>query len=158
MLILATAFVQEELSNSWQKVGLMKEEEFVALRESQQEERVRTIEQGTECVSPPTPPLLLGGDTERHEGMTEECPKVQRRHSEGLDNEKLSKSLPESFSELERRTEQTETTNVPLSRQVSQPVNDTKDKARFYAVPPKAQMNSPDESRIDKVKLPLLAS
>jgi hypothetical protein len=143
-------FVQEELSNSWQKVGLMKEEEFAVLRESQQTERARTIEQERECVSPPTPPLPMG-DT-KQQVMIQECPEIQRRPAENLENGNFSNSLPGNFGKSERRTEEAKT-DTPLNRCVSQPVNGIKDKVRFYAVPLKAQMNSTEENKVDKVNV-----
>lgn len=143
----------QELSNSWQKVGLMKEAEFAALRETQRSERVRTIEQQTELVVPPTPPVSLSGeDSERDRRLSEEWPPVLARKSEQCDEQALSKSLPTSLPESERRTQQSETENVALNRQTSQPVSNAGDKARFYAVPPKAQIGSRDEeNRVDKV-------
>jgi la-related protein 1 len=143
-------FVQEELSNSWQKVGLMKEEEFAVLRESQQTERARTIEQERECVSPPTPPLPMG-DT-KQQVMIQECPEIQRRPAENLENGNFSNSLPGNFGKSERRTEEAKT-DTPLNRCVSQPVNGIKDKVRFYAVPLKAQMNSTEENKVDKTPM-----
>ncbi|XP_062513865.1 la-related protein 1-like isoform X2 [Corticium candelabrum] len=146
---------KEELSQSWQKVGLMKEADFAALKETQESEKVRTSDHQIEPVSPPTPPLSLSGDDwERGIKLNEEWPAVQGRASE-QPCEVVSKLPSETSNLSETVAESVAPVDVSLDSQLSQPGNTTtRDKARFYPLPPKAQMSSTEkESLVDKTPM-----